>query len=444
MDGRRLWTLLFFIGLGACPGARAEEPVASPAPETAVENPLAGDFWSRLKLTGDWGGARSALAERGMTIDIYNTNFYQGLTSGGRRQGFDFGGRVDYLFHGDGEKMGLWQGLFIDLHAETRYGRDINRNSGLIAPPNLAMNFPAAGSNITSITGLKLTQALSEQFAVYAGKLNTLDAFPLRFNPAGTTGLPFLGGFQTSPLVFNPIAARTVPYSAAGAGFAILKDREPLFSMTVLDPEERATAGVENLFNRGVTLIPDLILQGKAFGRPAFLNIGGTYSTASYRTLDPTTYLDLFRAGQLGAALANGGPTVRDSWSIYANGYQALWVDPCDEKRNWGLFAVGGISDGNPNPIHYNFSVGVGGRSMIPGRQLDTFGVGYYYLSLSDQLKRLTRPILPLQDEYGVELFYNLAVTPWCRLTPNLTIARPAENRLDTSIMTGVRLQLAF
>ena len=464
MDGRRLPTLFLLLSLGTIPvgSAQSQQPAATPmpaevvplldttmpaeitAPIPAVESPYVGDLLSRSKLTGDWWGTRSALAERGVTFDLFATQFYQGVARGGQEQDFDYGGRLDYLLKVDGQKLGLWQGLFFDMHAETRFGNDINTNSGLLAPPNLAMNFPAAGRNITSITGLKLTQALSENFVVYSGKLNTLDEFPLRFNPAGTTGLPFLGGFQSSALVFNPIAARTVPYSAAGAGFAVLKEFQPVFSFTVFDPEERATKGAEDLFARGVTLVPDFILRGKPFGRPAVLNLGGTYSNSQYRALDPATYLDLFRAGQLGNALANDGPTATNSWSVYANGYQSLWVDPCDEKRNWGVFAAGGISDGNPNPIRYSLSGGIGGRSMLPGRTLDTFGVGYYYLGLSDQVKQLARPFRPLRDEYGVELFYNIALTPWCRLTPNFTVARPSTVGLDTTIITGLRLQLAF
>jgi porin len=344
----------------------------------------------------------------------------------------------------DGHKLGLWEGFFVDLHAETRYGRDINSNSGRVGLPNLAMNFPGADRNITSITGLKVTQALSEQFVVYAGKLNTLEAFPIRLNPQGTTGLPFLGGFQSSSLVFNPIAARTVPYSTAGAGFAVLKDFQPVFSLTVLDTEERATTGVDDLFGRGVTLVPDLILRGKPFGRPGLLNLGGTYSNRTRRTLDPSTYLDLFQNGQLGAAIAGGGPNVSDSWALYANGYQSLWVDPCDENRTWGVFGSAGISDGNPNPIRYSLAAGLAGRSMLPNRKLDTFGVGYYYLGVSDDVKRLARPIRPLQDECGVELFYNLAITPWCRLTPNFSVGRSAIIGLETSQAAGLRLQLAF
>jgi porin len=209
-------------------------------------------------------------------------------------------------------------------------------------------------------------------------------------------------------------------------------------------PYPGTRGGKENLFARGVTLVPDFILRGKPFGRPALLNVGGTYSNSRYRSLDPSTYLDLLQSGQLQQALANGGPTETNSWSVFINGYQSLWVDPCDEKRNWGVFGAWGISDGNPNPLKYSFSAGVGGRSMLPGRNRDSFGVGYYYLGLSDSVKTLASPFTTLRDEYGVELFYNLALTPWCRVTPNFTVARPFTAGTDTTIATGLRLQMSF
>jgi porin len=220
------WLVRLFLILGSisffAAHAEAAEPEGVVDLATPAEVSYAHELFTRPKLTGDWGGTRTALEEHGVKIDLYATQFYQGVARGGREQAFDYGGRLDYLMNVDGHKLGLWQGLFVDLHAETRFGQDVNGNSGLIAPPNLAMNFPA-GRNVSAITGLKVTQALSEQFVMYAGKLNTLDAFPLRFNPAGTTGLPFLGGFQSSALVFNPAVARTVPYSAAGAGFHCCK-----------------------------------------------------------------------------------------------------------------------------------------------------------------------------------------------------------------------------
>ena len=75
-------------------------------------------------------------------------------------------------------------------------------------------------------------------------------------------------------------------------------------------------------------------------------------------------------------------------------------------------------------------------------------GAGYAgceaYLDLSDGYKALASPILPQQNECGVELFYNFVVNPSSRLTTDLQIANPSTQRFDTVIIPGLRLELLF
>lgn len=420
----------------------ATEPAAE---SPAKPNPYAGDLFTRLRLTGDWYSTRSSLADCGLTFDLFATQFYQGVASGGQAREWEYGGKVDYLFNLDGGKLGLWQGLFVNLHAETRFGTSVNGIDGLIAPSNIAMSFPEPEETVTSITGLKIVQALSENFALFAGKINTLDEYALKYSPGLGTNKPGLEGFMNTSLVFNPIAARTVPYAAAGAGAVILQGGETLFAVSVFDPEERATKGLEDLYARGAVIVPDLLLNTKFFGRPGKYNIGGTYSSAKYRSVDPAAYLNIgsqVLRGNPGIVLAS--PVETGSWSVYANFYQSLWMDAEDEKKTWGLFGQFGISDGNPNPIRYVANGGLGGRSMIRGRKYDTFGVGYFYIGLSDNFKMITRPFQAQRDEYGVELFYNYAITPWCRLTGDLQVAQPSTIGVNTAIIPGIRLQILF
>lgn len=438
------------LSMGAEPAnepgsAPVEIPAATEAISAPTIEPYSGDLLSRQRLSGDWWGCRNSLADRGLSFDLFSTQFYQGIADGGDVRQFRYGGKLDYLFNVDGGKLGLWQGLFVNLHAETRYGQSTNEIDGLIAPSNLSLNFPEPDASITSITGVKITQALSESFALYLGKINTLDEYPLRYSPGLGTNKPGLEGFMNTSLVFNPIAARTIPYSAAGAGFAVLEEGEPLFTLTAFDPQERATTGMQDLYARGVVLLPDLVLRGKPFGRPGVLNLGGTWSSAKYRSLDPAAYLNV------GSQVLGGNPAgvllsplETGSWSAYANFYQSLWVDETNEKRTWGVFGQFGISDGNPNPIAFVANGGVGGRSMLPGRTLDTFGIGYFYLGLSENFKTVARPIRPQRDEFGVEIFYNLAVTPWARITADFQVARPSTQDLNTANIPVMRLQMLF
>ena len=205
----------------------------------------------------------------------------------------------------------------------------------------------------------------------------------------------------------------------------------------MFDPRERATIGFEDPYAEGVVFAPELILKTNFFNRRGTLDLGGSYSTASYRSVDPSAYLNVPGEGLPDAE-------EKGSWSLYANGYQAIWVDPCDESRDWGVFTQLGLSDGNPNPIQYVVAAGLAGKSMFLGREIDTFGAGFFYLGLSDQFKSLTAPVIPQRDEYGVELFYNFAITPWSRFTVDLEVARPSTRAFDTVVIPGIRLELIF
>jgi porin len=389
------------------------------------------------QLTGEMFGFRPVLADDGITLEVLGTQFYQGITSGGQEQDWEYGGKFDYLVNIDGKKLGMWDGLFVNLHGESRMGQSINKDDGLLTPSNIAMAFPEPEGNITALTGVKITQALSPNFAVYAGKINTLDEYPLRFSPKLGLERPGIGGFMNTSLVFNPILARTVPYAALGVGAAYLKDGEPMFTLTCFDPEERSTIGLQDPYARGVVIMPDLILKAHLMGLPGTYNFGGSYSTAKYTSLDPASYLILPDIGVVGGEETG-------SWNVYTNFYQALWVDEDDEERTWGVFGQFGLSDGEPNPIRFVANGGIAGASLIPGREYDRFGVGFFYLGLSNDYKALAAPVLPQQDEYGAEMFYNLAFTRWCRLTGDLQIARPSTKGLDTSILPGVRMSILF
>ena len=60
--------------------------------------------------------------------------------------------------------------------------------------------------------------------------------------------------------------------------------------------------------------------------------------------------------------------------------------------------------------------------------------------------------LLPIGNDQAVELFYNIAVTPWCHVTPDLQVVLPARddtlppNResIDTALVLGLRAKIDF
>lgn len=416
----------------AIPG---EGPTAPECPATPkAPAPFGGPLLERPKLTGDWCGFRETLRDKGITVDVTTTQFYQGVSSGGLDPSFHHGGRNDYFLSLDGEKLGLWRGFSVKLHGETRYGESANFSTGALSPVNEYLLVPASQGAVSGLTGFEFTQALSETLVLSGGKVNLLDHVkqPL-------TGAHGLEGFLNLSLIFNPILARTLPYSAFGAGGVVLQDGHPVLALSVFDTRDASTTSVfDEFFTDGAVIFGTAILPTKFFGLPGHQGVEGSYSSGRYTNVDKSQFLDPITGLVVPSAPKAG------SWAVGYFFDQAVWASPDDPKRVWGVFGKLGVTDGNPNPLRWTAIAGVSGASPIPGRTRDTFGLGYFYLGISDVLKRSALPLTPLRDEQGVELYYNARVTPWCQLTPDLQIVRPFQQQAETVVVVGVRARIDF
>jgi porin len=423
------------------PHAESPAPIAMPIPQPQV-SPFEGALDERPYLLGSIGGTRDELAAHGVMLNVSSTQFYQGVASGGVQQEFEYAGRLDYLVNVDSQKAGLWQGLFVTLHGETRYGDTINAQSGALIPPNTSMLFPQPSGTETALTGVKLTQALSEHFLTFAGKINTLDELKQPY--AGGRGVD---AFMNLGLALPVAAARTIPYSTLGGGFAVLHEMQPIVTMMILDTNSTpTTTGFESFFDNGATILGRLDIPVTVRGRPGHQGFWFTYSSGTYNDLQPTAYFD----PNFGPFVVFGQDT--GSWALFYSADQALYVDPGNPKRSWGLFTNFGLADDGPSPVRWAANVGLGGSSPLASRPLDTFGVGYAFTGFSGPVHQLAPVISPVRDDHVVEFFYNYAVTPWFRLTPDLQILVPARERtlppgaeaIDTAVVVGVRAKIDF
>ena len=89
-------------------------------------------LWCRSTAIGDWCGRRSHLADNGITFTGDVTQFYQGVTGGGLRQRFRYGGHADYVFDFDMGKVAGVEGMLIKIRGESQFGQFINRDTGAI------------------------------------------------------------------------------------------------------------------------------------------------------------------------------------------------------------------------------------------------------------------------------------------------------------------------
>jgi porin len=146
-------------------------------------------------------------------------------------------------------------------------------------------------------------------------------------------------------------------------------------------------------------------------------------------------------------------PKQTSTWAVYFSTWQYLYIEepnkaPIDllngapDRQGVGLFIRFGFADKDTNPVEWAVSAGVGGRGLIPVRDNDTFGIGYYYNRV--QTLRLSG-ILGLENSaQGFECFYNIAITPACRVTLDLQVVEAVQARLQTATVVGLRAGLDF
>jgi porin len=283
-------------------GQESPAPPMTPPPEP--DPGLAATRSSRF-LLGEALGLRPALEDRGLSFYVSSTQFHQGVAAGGLRRGFRWGGKFDMLAHLDSDELGLWEGATLDLFAESRLGQSVNGFAGSFSPVNLAMFFPVPDEQVTAITGLTLTQAITERSGVFVGKLNALNGDLGRF-----LKYPLTSRFGNAAFNFN-LALDRYPYSASGVGFYLAPERGPALSLVVLDSfNSPRTSGLGDLGGNGVFLYAEAKQPTIFFGLPGRQVLAGLYGTGRFSDLDPASFVEL---SPLSTAVA---PRKSGTWTL--------------------------------------------------------------------------------------------------------------------------------
>jgi porin len=425
-----------------------------------------GDWLTREYLTGDWGGARTELAEKGIFFDLDLTQWLQGNAHGGKdtNNAFRYSGSADYYLKFDTARMGLWPGGLLTLHGETQIGQSINGKTAAIMAPNYQALLPVPGDpGLTTLSEYYFAQALSEKLVLMAGKIDLSSGDSNEFAHDQRAQFSNLA-FRINPVLFN-----AGPYTTLAAGAIWLPT--DWFTMTTFvcdnDPDGAATmTGFNTAFHghNWLSVMQEYDFKINSIGLPGHQRFGWFYTTRDFRELTFDSRIQL-PVGTLGRALIrrqklappwlqalrladtiNGivnPPQRPDDWGIYYNFDQYVYTEADDPEQGWGVFGRFGWSTGEANLFEEFYSLGLGGKGAIPTRDKDTWGLGYYLANISDGVSAL----LDVDAEQGVELFYNLEITPWLHITPDLqVIVDPGAGfrDRDVAIVYGLRARVNF
>ena len=98
--------------------------------------------------------------------------------------------------------------------------------------------------------------------------------------------------------------------------------------------------------------------------------------------------------------------------------------------------------DDDVDPVGWAVNIGVGGRGLIPGRDNDWYGLGWYYNHIEPGDFLTAGGV----DDHaqGVEAFYNFAITPAAMLSADFQYVQAAVPGADAAVILGARLNVRF
>jgi porin len=430
-----------------------------------------GDLASRPRLTGDWGGVRDEMAKKGVVLDLDVYWMPQTITSGGKDSGSAGGwGNAIATLNMDTQKAGLWAGGFFKVQTVSSFGHNIMRDTGTMVPANIFWMLPTIETD-TGLQEFTYTQFVSQYFGVFLGKINSIA-------PTNVLHGDYTTGFLNTGINL-PLALAMVPLSAYGAGALCLPLHDVTLAAMVLDANGTIKDNdLGDAFEDGVMALASADLKVKPWELPGHQNLTFAWSNKDRTSLiqDPSNLARLLlterfpRLGDPSPILTEilekhapglsvpAAPLNQESetWAAVYSFEQFLWQPAGDHRSGIGMFFSVGVSDGKANPIKYSYSLGLVGKGVVPGRPRDDFGIGWARTEFSDNFVPYLRSAfdLGLDHEDAVELYYNVAVTPWLSISPSFQVIFPALDKtldasgdfksLDNIYMLGVRVGIRF
>ena len=442
------------LSAAAIDESQTPPPETEAASETAQTSnnaaPAELGLGERSRLTGNWGGTRTQWEEAGITLDLEFTQFLQGLAAGGTLNipsgiipseqlprvlvnppDVGYGGRLDGFIRLDTEKLGWWDGGKLNVHLEYNFSSTQLPTGLTFFRTNTGIAFPSGGPDVLAATSLYLSQQLGTQGSLLIGKINALDLLE---------NDPFFGGWgihRFQNVVFAGPPSGLVPPVMFGAIGSLRLDPVTL-SLWIYDPEDRTQDyWLNGLFSEGVTFYPSITYNTQIAGRPTTFSLNGIYTTKSGIDFSSITEA---------ARLSIEPSTKQGSYSIgfqFSHLFHQLESNP---RQGWGVFVKGAISDGNPNYVQNSIIAGIGGYGLFPKRELDSFGVGYFYYNLSNELQSQLDLILGsnFRNEQGFEAYYSYAVTPWFFLAGDVQYISQPRDKIEDAFILGLRANIRF
>lgn len=369
----------------------------------SAEPGAGGGWWQRSRLTGEWGGWRTAFAERGVEVDArYTTGLWSNLR-GGFGTGTRYEGFAEWGLEADLDALLGWTGGGFALDGYSYHGGQPSSELLGVFPTQTVSGHETAVS--IRFYEILLRQTWGDgRFLVEVGQLAADDDFFVSDMAAvllnGTFG--FLGfGRVREILPFFPLATPGA-YLQARTGDARWEVHAGVYNADVGE-DESSNIGFGWSFDNGVSFLAELKARRSPFGRPGLYAVGGAATSAKVEDF-------------------SDGSTARGSYGLYALIDQLL-VAQTPSRPGLGFFLRGFVVPPKHRTLaRWYVDFGLHLTRPLPGRGQDVLALGFAHVHFaSDYVSALRAEGLGVSRRQSVlELTYRLQATPWLVVQPDL------------------------
>lgn len=461
----KLSQLTSLVMLALCAGASVTTQAGTTAPPPAPPPAPSGveAFFTQDYLLGDWGGARTSLADAGVGLEFFYFGSVPTNLSGGIKTGSVYQHAFLFALDLDLDKLVGWGGATIHSSAVWLEGEPFSSEFiGDLNKTNL-VDFPES----FRLWEVYLEQKLFNDEIVFKAGLMSVDRdfiVPEQYNSLAS--ITFLNQtFFYPTLAFNlydipgfPVgdhALPSTPYASLGALVKWQPSKAFYVQAAVYDGNpDTGNSGTDIALgsNEGALLYFETGFRSNAgegaTGLPGSIKLGGWYHTDDFYDVSNT----------IRSLAGLSTPTTHEgNYGFYLLGEQMLFREGAvEDPAKQGLVAFGRVAaaPSDRNLAEFGIDGGVVYRGLIPGRDYDTLGLAASYLRISDDIRSAQRAVnrvapgafVVADYEAVIELSYKLQLAAWWTLQPSLQyVMHPGgSSQIENAWALGVQTTLRF
>ncbi|MCH1919569.1 carbohydrate porin [Shewanella sp. A3A] len=411
---------------------------------TAQAEPFNADDY----LTGDLGGVRSQLHDKGIDLQLmYVFETGTNVKGGQSEHEYSYADQTIFGVDTDLEKLFDWQGSSFHVQFVNRGGQSENLATKAETGQLLQSLEVYGRGRTTRISAFYYQQKLfDDKLDIKLGRMGFSSQFA-----AFRCEMAYLGGCSSQPGNFNstiynfPIA----PWAAV-VNYQFNDEWYLRVGAIQMNPNWLSHGQRLNFLNasgtEGVTLPVELGWN------PTINNLPGTYKLGFWH--DNVGGDDLY-FNQDGQPLAlNGGEAKRNNsrnGGYFVVDQQLTTEDGSDQGLS--VFSMGTFNDRDMTTVDRSLIVGLSYKGLFDGRDDDNLGLAAHYLHVSQRLADGERlqirngQLVDVQnDEWGVTAYYTMQVTPYFKLHPEVQfLGNPGGTSANSDVwVAAIRGDLTF